>query len=1195
MAEQVYNPDHTMTAAEEEALVASGEDLAVDDLPEGMFHHLADPVDLPAAKKPCTASNASPAPNSSPSTSYGAGPALPAHAPASLAIAALTAPSLGLAPSQAATAPSPNCQAARATAYASVASGSNLAPALPASLFASPTPGGAPRNLRRARTDAAAPMLFPLRRRAVVNVLLPEAGLESHRSEIFAGINSQLCGFMFASGIVPSFEQTIGDPYRVARRVYGRLLFSWPSQEDAAAFRKLFPLTLKVSNSRPLLLKVFEDRFAAFTAAKAAGATTLSIRNVPLDFDPEDIRAYLLGSTDSDGAHWLANLTDFHRASDPYEDTYFTHLAGLPIATPDDPNFERIPSEIPLEENKPPMVLNFSSHACALCANNHRASDHEAFAARRRQRLTNRNVISVAQLQKTNAMLPHLPLASPPRSPRAPPSVSHFDISPPCCTTPPALPELQPSPILLCPIVASSPMSPLLCYLTFPLPYRSGPLVLPLLLSILTPLPPWHIIFPLLQSYSPHPRCSVSSLPHPPLPSQLCYFTISPPYLSGPLVLPLPLSTLTSPPPCYTTPPLFQQYSSHPRCSAPLLPPLPPLTTQLPGRHDHRCPIPPHHSTPASPPPRSQRAPMEFPPRNPISTPPYAHRLIPPCPPQRSDPCTPTSLPQPLTLPALASLYSPLFPTAPPPPPPHPLQPHPLGLTPPSLARILPLLAAQHSPFPSFSPPSPLPTNSPPMKPSSVCSPSPRLHSPQPPPPQPSAIPAPLVVGLLSHPAPLLASPPPSLNFLLHAGKILGNHAAPTTLSNDPGLIYIGLDEKVEPWTCALCDFTCGAALDSAMLHIQSELHASRVKATAHLPAAKEAYGPWRALTLQQKPSRSPFPIRNRKSTPLSFTRENPRPRRSPRGALSTILPALRTGLPLPTLTTTATLLPPAVHVDRTNGPYPQKGGFSLVENLRPITLMNADYKVLALCLANRLQPVLPQLIHPSQTAFIKHRKIGDTINDTLDIMDWATYSSAPLLALTVDFRKAYDLVDRPFLLHALSVLGLPTSFIHWVRLMHSNTCTRISVNNMLGPTFPVRTGVRQGCPLAPLLFVCVMEIFHRYTSLFLPGFALSHAQRRLMACYADDVTLFLTSDTELGLAVVLLGVFGSVSGEIPNWRKYSIIPFNIPPTDLVHAGSIPIRVPTQNASSEFALSAYTLAPPPGTRLSPAYKAPPSV
>ncbi|CAI6006046.1 unnamed protein product [Closterium sp. NIES-64] len=175
----------------------------------------------------------------------------------------------------------------------------------------------------------------------------------------------------------------------------------------------------------------------AFTAAKAAGAPTLSIRNVPLDFDPEDIRSYLLGSTDSDGAHWLADLTDFHRVSDPYEDTYFTHLAGLPIATPDDPNFKRIPSEIPLEENKPPMVLNFSSHVCALCANNHRASDHEAFAARRRQRLTNRNVISVAQTQKANG---HLTFSLPLRSgPLVLPILLSIPKSPPPCYSTPLL------------------------------------------------------------------------------------------------------------------------------------------------------------------------------------------------------------------------------------------------------------------------------------------------------------------------------------------------------------------------------------------------------------------------------------------------------------------------------------------------------------------------------------------------------------------------------------------------------------------------------------------------------------------------------------------------------------------------------------------------------------------------------------
>ncbi|CAI5467267.1 unnamed protein product [Closterium sp. Yama58-4] len=110
----------------------------------------------------------------------------------------------------------------------------------------------------------------------------------------------------------------------------------------------------------------------------------------------------------------------------------------------------------------------------------------------------------------------------------------------------------------------------------------------------------------------------------------------------------------------------------------------------------------------------------------------------------------------------------------------------------------------------------------------------------------------------------------------------------------------------------------------------------------------------------------------------------------------------------------------------------PKKGKSDQVDNLRPITLMNADYKVITLVLASRLQAVLPRLISPAQSAFIKGRRIGDTINDTLDLMDWATSQQNPLLVLTVDIRKAYDLVDREFLYSCLLHIGLPPNFVTW-------------------------------------------------------------------------------------------------------------------------------------------------------------------
>ncbi|CAI5514716.1 unnamed protein product [Closterium sp. Naga37s-1] len=875
MSKQAFNTDLTMTAAEEEAFAESGEDLLVEDLPEGLIDELTCSPDHPAAKKPCTDAGAGHTSINSPATSSDSALAQPPRSPMPLAAAAPASPSRGPTPTLAATAAAPNAPALHAAAYASVAAGVNPAPALPASLFASPAPGGSPRNLRRARTATATPMLLPLRRRVVVTLLLPEAGLESHRTEILAGINAQLCGFMFDSGTIPPFDHTVGEPLRVGRRVYGRLRFSWPSQEDASVFRKLFPLMLKVSNSRPVMLKAFFDKFEAFTAAKAAGACTLSIRNVPLEIDPEKIRAFLLGTTEEDGAHWLADLTDFHRASDPYENTFFTHLAGLPVATPDDPNFEIIPSEILLEENKPAMLVNFSCHVCALCGNNHRAPDHEAFAARRRGRLTNKNTISIAQLQQANGTKSApLVLAAntfPPCchctalacllyplvcSPAAPhPLTASHSVHPLPSPQPPCSPP-TPAPSPRCPSLPKSTLPPLPCCIpprtaawnpaifTFNLPLPT-PLAPSLLIPLPAPAPPPHPVFTSVSHPSlpapPPPAPHVVGLPlnplpsprRPPLPSPSNSCRQAPPPGRSVLATTVPSSASPTvrPPSTLTNPPLSPTphaiSASWNLCFLHAPPPPPPT---------HFNPSP--HNTPALPPLRTV-------PRPPTNSPPT--RTLPPLPPPLAD-CTlfrnpplcplPSLLPRslqktaPLPTPMLACRCSPPRTHLPFHPPLVSSPPFPGPPNTPTPPPRLPPLPAPPSPrsLPDQPTRSPLSQSSPPRPPPAR-------------PPQPSLRPSPRPPC-----PPLLPPTAPSL-----AGNTLGNHAAPTAFRNDPGLLYIGLGDWVEYWTCALCDFTCGAALDSAMEHIQSDLHATRVKASAHRLAAKEEFGPWSALTLLQQ------------------------------------------------------------------------------------------------------------------------------------------------------------------------------------------------------------------------------------------------------------------------------------------------------------------------------------------------------
>ena len=64
-----------------------------------------------------------------------------------------------------------------------------------------------------------------------------------------------------------------------------------------------------------------------------------------------------------------------------------------------------------------------------------------------------------------------------------------------------------------------------------------------------------------------------------------------------------------------------------------------------------------------------------------------------------------------------------------------------------------------------------------------------------------------------------------------------------------------------------------------------------------------------------------------------------------------------------------------------------KKGDRTLLKNWRPVTLLNTDYKILTKALTNRLQEVLPLIVHPDQTASIKGRTINDNTRLLHDVV----------------------------------------------------------------------------------------------------------------------------------------------------------------------------------------------------------------
>ena len=135
---------------------------------------------------------------------------------------------------------------------------------------------------------------------------------------------------------------------------------------------------------------------------------------------------------------------------------------------------------------------------------------------------------------------------------------------------------------------------------------------------------------------------------------------------------------------------------------------------------------------------------------------------------------------------------------------------------------------------------------------------------------------------------------------------------------------------------------------------------------------------------------------------------------------------------------------------------------------------------------------------------------------------------------LLLDFRKAYDTVDRDFLHAALRSIQFDEGFITLVTRMHSGTTARFLVNGELSEPVPVRSGIRQGCPLEPLLFLLVVEllglaIHHDPNIRVIPVLGAGGVSHTLSA-FVDDSTIFLEHANQLASALVLVSRFGKLS-----------------------------------------------------------------
>jgi hypothetical protein len=104
-------------------------------------------------------------------------------------------------------------------------------------------------------------------------------------------------------------------------------------------------------------------------------------------------------------------------------------------------------------------------------------------------------------------------------------------------------------------------------------------------------------------------------------------------------------------------------------------------------------------------------------------------------------------------------------------------------------------------------------------------------------------------------------------------------------------------------------------------------------------------------------------------------------------------------------------------------------------------------------------------------------RSILDNIFIAQESLSWAEESNQDLVLLLLDFEKAFDRIEWGFLFGALERLGFRGTWIRWVKALYKGVTSAMRMNGESGPDFRLAQSVRQGCPLAPYLFILATDV----------------------------------------------------------------------------------------------------------------------
>ncbi|KAK7275172.1 hypothetical protein RIF29_16281 [Crotalaria pallida] len=220
------------------------------------------------------------------------------------------------------------------------------------------------------------------------------------------------------------------------------------------------------------------------------------------------------------------------------------------------------------------------------------------------------------------------------------------------------------------------------------------------------------------------------------------------------------------------------------------------------------------------------------------------------------------------------------------------------------------------------------------------------------------------------------------------------------------------------------------------------------------------------------------------------------------------------------------------------------------ISDFRLISLCNVIYKVVTKVIVNRLKPLMNKIVSNTQTSFVPGR-LGI---DNVIILKEVVHSIKNLkgrkgfMVVKLDLEKAYDRLRWDFIRETLELVGIPANFINIIMHCISSSSMCVNWQGDLSNVFYPATGIRQGDPLSPYIFVlCMDRLFHLIQDAINSNdwkpLAMGRGGPRISQLFfADDV--ILVSEASSAQAIVVSNIlqrFCEASGQKVSFHKSSV------------------------------------------------------